>query len=1153
MQRYNNNKRPVRKRPIRDRTVTTLTGNDDEHNQEVLLSGPSAAGAAADKINNNKPSGFNDDHPSVFIDSNPVKPVVASFENLQYSAMPSPSTFGFGYNSFVASVVLIVDYYNQPLPPEKSDLEILENLKERIKKGQHEFFRATPMPELLAGLYLGPSGGSAQDLDAVQEKGSVAVAAAASTNGDGNVGNNKTSFSISTMTSPLAISSENSPSKITSMSTSHQEINGPKSSNENGSKSATSIPPNMTDSSSHGLNNSTGLPAKPPLTNAHGTSMNGSFPKDERSSSSFGREIYPPPPPSRTRASSSSGASSLPHSHSVPAPENTHVTNKYYDARDIRDTRERDRDNYNNNRDKDHDSRRSSSVSVSGAEYASVRYGPIRDIRDIRDNKDGNTSIRRDGRRPSTAFHYDSASYREEDYLPPDDYHRLSGPPSTPQALPNDRYSRPPPAINERHRLDDRYPERVPLPLSSTPSSSIPTSSAYGPSFRPDERERHRYDTHNNTNYPANHNHHVPHAGNTPPTRPNHVHNSTHVLASRYNENRPQIGESPVAAATAAEREQRERAAAEREQREKLERERDRERMGTTRDTTRDFRERDMRPPPPPPSQVHQAAPAKLEERIASRAPTLQERLSQPTVGEGSRMLSLEERLSSHPNNGTGTNPAAGPPASPASSKSDPVAAVPPDSASSAASTTTIGTAERAVPASASGGGPNSVATGGPPNSRSFSATAARDETGAVRGRYSSPTPSERDRERERSRTYPSPPPYDRDRDHRRVSSGGGGNISGREYIYDERDRLRDRRREWPPSADEQYFRSSSGTPVGASRPAPSTYASPPPPGTSDRYERDHRNGLRAPWEQRDHERRISAPGVSAAATTSSPRSEVPSRGGTGIPIPIPIPIPVSADERDRDRDRSYRSSDSRYPPPSSSVTGTPSPYTHGRVRPRSPSPNTRGPPVKRSRDDLYPSSSSAAAYSSPSGYGGSPPPNSNRTSRRMSDYPPPPVNMSMDEYARPLPIQSMPLSQLSREIRDPRDAYYDKYDKYDSRPPPSSGSASAYPPQPSIPANYDRPRSPPPPRSTAYPAGYRDPRDVRDSRDVSDMRDPRDIVRDARDPRDIRDVRDVRDVRDMRDIRDPRDMRDVRDVRDMRYPRDDPRRFSMPPPPLPR
>ena len=41
------------------------------------------------------------------------------------------------------------------LPPGKNDLEILENLKQIIKNGQHEFFRAIPQPAALAGLYLG--------------------------------------------------------------------------------------------------------------------------------------------------------------------------------------------------------------------------------------------------------------------------------------------------------------------------------------------------------------------------------------------------------------------------------------------------------------------------------------------------------------------------------------------------------------------------------------------------------------------------------------------------------------------------------------------------------------------------------------------------------------------------------------------------------------------------------------------------------------------------------------------------------------------------------------------------------------------------------------------------------------------------------------
>jgi hypothetical protein len=35
-----------------------------------------------------------------------------------------------------------------------NDLDILENLKELIKSGQHEFYRAEPQPAALASVYL---------------------------------------------------------------------------------------------------------------------------------------------------------------------------------------------------------------------------------------------------------------------------------------------------------------------------------------------------------------------------------------------------------------------------------------------------------------------------------------------------------------------------------------------------------------------------------------------------------------------------------------------------------------------------------------------------------------------------------------------------------------------------------------------------------------------------------------------------------------------------------------------------------------------------------------------------------------------------------------------------------------------------------------
>jgi hypothetical protein len=47
----------------------------------------------------------------------------------------------------------------------KNDLEILERLKERIKNGQHEVYRAIPQPAILASLYLGSSSTAMESTD----------------------------------------------------------------------------------------------------------------------------------------------------------------------------------------------------------------------------------------------------------------------------------------------------------------------------------------------------------------------------------------------------------------------------------------------------------------------------------------------------------------------------------------------------------------------------------------------------------------------------------------------------------------------------------------------------------------------------------------------------------------------------------------------------------------------------------------------------------------------------------------------------------------------------------------------------------------------------------------------------------------------------
>lgn len=43
------------------------------------------------------------------------------------------------------------------VPSTQNDLEILVKLKESIKNGQHDFYRAIPSPAALASIYLGPN------------------------------------------------------------------------------------------------------------------------------------------------------------------------------------------------------------------------------------------------------------------------------------------------------------------------------------------------------------------------------------------------------------------------------------------------------------------------------------------------------------------------------------------------------------------------------------------------------------------------------------------------------------------------------------------------------------------------------------------------------------------------------------------------------------------------------------------------------------------------------------------------------------------------------------------------------------------------------------------------------------------------------------
>ncbi|KAI8972170.1 hypothetical protein BD414DRAFT_500441 [Trametes punicea] len=179
-----NKKRKGRNNPPRERTVTTLT---DASEGSLLPPPPNAL--------------LHDDHdpstaaPALIAPhlSFPVSPPIATFSD-QWSSLSAPpyplSSFS-NVNAFPMTPVAGPPFKpqhssphffppapasaTQPLPqshsqsipanpapsqqalqPGQSDLEILERLKETIKKNQHELFRPIPQPAALASVYLGP-------------------------------------------------------------------------------------------------------------------------------------------------------------------------------------------------------------------------------------------------------------------------------------------------------------------------------------------------------------------------------------------------------------------------------------------------------------------------------------------------------------------------------------------------------------------------------------------------------------------------------------------------------------------------------------------------------------------------------------------------------------------------------------------------------------------------------------------------------------------------------------------------------------------------------------------------------------------------------------------------------------------------------------
>ncbi|KAJ7586392.1 hypothetical protein C8J56DRAFT_734116, partial [Mycena floridula] len=95
----------------------------------------------------------------------PNTPFLVPTPSEEPGAMSSPNVPGFGFgfsnNNNLNSNNSNSNGFNQQfqpqiiLPPGQNDLEILEKLKDMIKTGQHEFYRAVPQPAALASIYLG--------------------------------------------------------------------------------------------------------------------------------------------------------------------------------------------------------------------------------------------------------------------------------------------------------------------------------------------------------------------------------------------------------------------------------------------------------------------------------------------------------------------------------------------------------------------------------------------------------------------------------------------------------------------------------------------------------------------------------------------------------------------------------------------------------------------------------------------------------------------------------------------------------------------------------------------------------------------------------------------------------------------------------------
>ena len=141
----------------RERTVTTLTEDPNTH---YLVPTPSEE-PAGPSLSFNNPKMQNIQMGSSFgsyqYGSYPFNLMPPNVQQQQQSFLgPSQQQQTLPQQSQPQSQPQQQSHPMKPtLPPGKNDLEILQNLKQIIKDGQHPFFRAVPQPAALASIYMG--------------------------------------------------------------------------------------------------------------------------------------------------------------------------------------------------------------------------------------------------------------------------------------------------------------------------------------------------------------------------------------------------------------------------------------------------------------------------------------------------------------------------------------------------------------------------------------------------------------------------------------------------------------------------------------------------------------------------------------------------------------------------------------------------------------------------------------------------------------------------------------------------------------------------------------------------------------------------------------------------------------------------------------